>query len=52
MVGEISECAQKESNKPIDITTYNLTSELPESYQDLLPDGVKIARELNILMEE
>lgn len=39
MVEEISKYGQKKSNKLIDITTYNLTSELPESYQDLLPDG-------------
>lgn len=47
----VVEYALKDSNKPIGIATYSLTSELPESYQDLLPDGEEIARKLNILIE-
>lgn len=48
----IVEYALKDSNKPIGIATYSLTSELPDSYQDLLPDGEEIARKINLLMEK
>lgn len=41
----------KDSNKPIGVATYSLTTKLPESYQNLLPDGEEIARKLNRLME-
>jgi predicted nuclease of restriction endonuclease-like (RecB) superfamily len=47
----IVEYALKDSNQPIGIATYSLTSELPDSYQELLPDGEEIARKINLLME-
>lgn len=48
----IVEYALKDSNQPIGIATYSLTTELPESYQELLPDGDEIAKKLNLLMDE
>lgn len=48
----IVEYALKDSNQPIGIATYSLTTELPESYQELLPDGDEIAEKLNLLMDE
>lgn len=48
----IVEYALKDSNQPIGIATYSLTTELPESYQELLPDGDEIAKKLNLLMNE
>lgn len=47
----IVEYALKDSNKPIGVATYSLTTKLPKSYQNLLPDGEEIARKLNRLME-
>ena len=48
----IVEYALKDSNQPIGIATYSLTSELPDSYQEILPDGEEIARKINLLMEK
>ncbi|MBD8347853.1 YhcG family protein [Dysgonomonas sp. HGC4] len=48
----IVEYALKDSNQPIGIATYSLTTELPESYQELLPDGDEIAKKLNLLMDK
>lgn len=48
----IVEYALKDSNQPIGIATYSLTSELPDSYQEILPDGEEIARRINLLMEK
>lgn len=48
----IVEYALKDSNQPIGIVTYSLTSELPDSYQEILPDGEEIARRINLLMEK
>lgn len=45
------EYALKDSNQPIGVATYNLTSELPDSYQKILPDGVEIARKIDLLKE-
>lgn len=46
----IVEYALKSSNQPIGIATYNLSSHLPESYRNLLPDAETIANKLSILM--
>ena len=48
----IVEYALKDSNQPIGIATYSLTSELPDSYQEILPDVDEIARKINLLMEK
>jgi len=48
----IVEYALKDSNQPIGIATYSLTSHLPDSYQNMLPDGEEIARKLNKLIKE
>ncbi|MFA5650475.1 MAG: PDDEXK nuclease domain-containing protein [Proteiniphilum sp.] len=48
----IVEYALKDSNQPIGIVTYSLTFELPDSYQEILPDGEEIARRINLLMEK
>lgn len=48
----IVEYALKDSNQPIGIATYSLTSELPDFYQEILPDGEEIARKINLLMEK
>lgn len=47
----IVEYALKDSNQPIGIATYSLTSQLPESYQEIIPNGEEIARKLNLLMD-
>ena len=47
----IVEYALKDSNQPIGIATYSLTSKLPESYQEIIPNGEEIARKLNLLMD-
>ena len=46
----IVEYALKDSKQPIGIATYNLTTELPVSYQNLLPSGEEIAQKLNKLI--
>ncbi|WP_121965783.1 PDDEXK nuclease domain-containing protein [Myroides sp. N17-2] len=48
----IVEYALKDSNQPIGIATYSLTSQLPESYQEIIPNGEEIARKLNLLMDK
>lgn len=40
----IVEYALRDSNQPIGIATYSLTTKLPESYQELLPDGEEILK--------
>ena len=47
----VVEYALKDSNQPIGIATYSLTSQLPKSYQELIPDGDEIARKINLLMD-
>ncbi len=47
----IVEYALKDSHQPIGIATYSLTTHLPDSYKELLPDTDKIAEKLNKLME-
>ena len=48
----IVEYALKDSNQPIGVATYSLTSELPDSYQKILPDGEEIARKIDLLKEK
>lgn len=48
----IVEYALRDSNQPIGIATHSLTTELLESYQELLPDGDEIAKKLNLLMDK
>lgn len=48
----IVEYALKSTTMPIGIATYNLTSELPESYQDLLPDAETIVQKLDYFIEK
>lgn len=47
----IVEYALRDSNQPIGVATYNLTTELPVLYQNILPDSEEIVRRLNKLME-
>lgn len=48
----IVEYALKSSTMPIGIATYNLSSELPDAYKELLPDSEEIARKIEILIEK
>ena len=48
----IVEYALKDSNQPIGIATYSLMKQLPESYQDILPNGNEIVAKLSVLMNE
>ena len=48
----IFEYALKDSNQPIGVATYSLTSELPELYQNILPTGNEIAAKLSVLMDK
>ncbi|MCQ2050490.1 MAG: PDDEXK nuclease domain-containing protein [Candidatus Saccharibacteria bacterium] len=41
--------ALRSSNMPIGVATYSLTSELPEQYREVLPEGDEIARKLDFL---
>lgn len=36
---------------PIGVATYNLSSELPEGYKELLPASEVIARKIEMLVE-
>lgn len=47
----IVEYALRDSNQPIGVATYSLTTELPVSYQNILPDSEEIAQRLNRLMD-
>lgn len=44
----VVEYALKQSNAPIGVATYRLSSDLPENMRDLLPDPEEIAKRLNI----
>ena len=48
----IVEYALKDSNQPIGVATYSLTSELPKLYQNILPTGDEIAAKLSVLMDK
>jgi len=48
----IVEYALKDSNQPIGIATYSLSSQLPEPYQNMLPNGEEIVAKLSVLMSE
>lgn len=47
----IVEYALKSSTMPIGVATYNLSSELPEAYKELLPTSEEIAKKIELLME-
>lgn len=47
----IVEYALKSSNMPIGVTTYSLSSELPEAYKKLLPTSEEIAKKIELLIE-
>jgi predicted nuclease of restriction endonuclease-like (RecB) superfamily len=47
----IVEYALKDSNQPIGVATYSLTTKLPDSYKELLPNTDDIAQKLNKLMD-
>ena len=44
----IVEYALKDSNQPIGIATYSLSTKLPASYEAMLPSTDEIARKLGI----
>ena len=46
----IVEYALKNSNLPIGVATYALSSKLPEAYREYLPDTDTIAKKLETLM--
>lgn len=46
----IVEYALKNSNLPIGVATYALSSKLPEAYREYLPDTETIAKKLETLM--
>lgn len=48
----IVEYALKSSTMPIGVATYNLSSELPEAYKELLPASEVIARKIEMLVEK
>ena len=48
----IVEYALKNSTMPIGVATYNLSSELPEAYKELLPASENIAKKLELLIKE
>ncbi len=48
----IVEYALKNSTMPIGVATYNLSSELPEAYKELLPASEDIAKKLELLIKE
>ena len=48
----IVEYALKNSTMPIGVATYNLSSELPEAYKELLPASDDIAKKLELLIKE
>ncbi len=48
----IVEYALKDSAQPIGIATYSLTTKLPNTYKEILPDTDEIARKLDKLMEQ
>lgn len=47
----IVEYALQSSTLPIGVATYNLSSELPEAYKELLPTSEEIAKKIALLME-
>jgi len=47
----IVEYALKNSNQPIGVATYSITSTLPDFYQHILPDGAEIANKLDVFMQ-
>lgn len=46
----IVEYALKNSNLPIGVATYDVSSRLPEAYREYLPDTETIAKKLETLM--
>ena len=47
----IVEYALQSSTLPIGVATYNLSSELPEAYKELLPTSEEIVKKIALLME-
>jgi predicted nuclease of restriction endonuclease-like (RecB) superfamily len=47
----IVEYALKDSNKPIGVATYSLSTSLPEKYKDFLPDTQLLAKKIAALVE-